>query len=363
MSKAVRVVPLVFLLSTLTANADNISIPKYQIPQLNYSKIMEGKKGTSFAAAKKQIRGKNADVFAKALPSVVKVLTNDGHGSGVIASRQGFILTNYHVIEGYETVGVLFSSDSDGDDILLADVVRVDQIADLALLKLKGPRPGLVSINPAKSKPKIGDDVHAIGHPYGEDWTYTRGYVSQYRKNYAWQSGIADHHVADVIQTQTPINPGNSGGPLLNDNGELIGINSFGNSQAEGINFAVSLDTVSSFLKLKTNRVRKISTAQPGVLVNSEDENKNGNPDGYLWDSNSNQIVDIYGLDKDENQIIEKLFIDKNENGIAELTVILGASLPNPMPGIIYAFDENEDETIDGYGHDENEDGQIDKFY
>ena len=74
----------------------------------------------------------------------------------------------------------------------------------------------------------VGADVHAIGHPFGEDWTYTRGYVSQLRDQYGWKSDLGKHHVADVIQTQTPINPGNSGGPLFSEIGEVVGVTTFG---------------------------------------------------------------------------------------------------------------------------------------
>ncbi len=74
---------------------------------------------------------------------------------------------------------------------------------------------------------QVGSDVHAIGHPTGEAWTYTRGIVSQIRRDYEWQAEDKVLHKATVIQTQTPINPGNSGGPLLDDNLEIVGINSF----------------------------------------------------------------------------------------------------------------------------------------
>ena len=168
----------------------------------------------------------------------------------------------------------------------------------------------------------IGDDVHAIGHPLGEDWTYTRGYVSQLRKDYAWQTGVSEHHVANVIQTQTPINPGNSGGPLLNDNGELIGVNSFGNTRGEGINFAIDMTSVSAFLKTKEDRSRQVIDSDLGELVASWDENKNGDPDVYGWDSNGNGKIDILGFDKDENLALEELAIDENENGNPELKIV-----------------------------------------
>ena len=102
-------------------------------------------------------------------------------------------------------------------------------------------------------------DVHAIGHPTGEAWTYTTGVISQYRQAYEWQ--VEDDpikHRADIIQTQTPINPGSSGGPLFGDSSSLIGVNSF-KAGGEGLNFAVSVDEVRKFLARSGNRIGRDS--------------------------------------------------------------------------------------------------------
>src|SRR5690606_14286963 len=129
-------------------------------------------------------------------------------------------------------------------DIRPAKVVKRDGVADLALLQVADVPAGVkpLAVGSAASV-QVGADVHAIGHPTGEAWTYTRGVVSQVRKDYAWM----DEHKATVIQTQTPINPGNSGGPLINDDLEIIGVNSF-KADGEGLNFAVSADDVKAFL-------------------------------------------------------------------------------------------------------------------
>jgi S1-C subfamily serine protease len=74
---------------------------------------------------------------------------------------------------------------------------------------------------------EVGADVRAIGHPKGEEWTYTKGIVSSVRPDYEWSGEPGESHRATVIQTQTPINPGNSGGPLLSDEGKIVGVNSF----------------------------------------------------------------------------------------------------------------------------------------
>jgi hypothetical protein len=127
-------------------------------------------------------------------------------------------------------------------------------MADLALLKMTQPPPSLsfLALGTASSL-NVGQDVHAIGHPHGEVWTYTRGLISQVRANYEWKSEPGISHRANIIQTQTPINPGNSGGPLLDDTGRLIGINSF-KADGEGLNYAISVDSVREFLAREGNR-------------------------------------------------------------------------------------------------------------
>lgn len=349
---------------SLSANAADLKVMPFNIPELDPAVILSNAQETDFSAIQEISRGSGADVFAAAIPSVVKVLTNEGFGTGVIASSKGFILTNYHVISGYETVGVLFSSSATESDVVLADVVRFDQVADLALLQLKVNRPGLLALSPAKNDVRVGDDVHAIGHPLGEDWTYTRGYVSQIRDQYSWQGSITEHHVADVIQSQTPISPGNSGGPLLNDNAELIGINSFGKSQGQNLNYSVAMSTVTEFLRSKDNRVRKVINRQTETLVNTIDENANGNPDLYIWDFNQNEVPDRLGYDRDENFEIEEMIIDENENGKPEVRIVFSDSLGldiNPV-AIVYLFDKNEDDKQDGWGIDFDRDGNIDQF-
>jgi len=109
----------------------------------------------------------------------------------------------------------------------------------------------------------VGQDVHAIGHPEGQIWTYTKGLISQIRANFEWSTSDRDKHRAKVIQTQTPINPGNSGGPLMDDNSRIIGINSFLLPGSQGLNYAVAVDEVREFLKRQTSR--RAPSTQSGV--------------------------------------------------------------------------------------------------
>jgi hypothetical protein len=115
-------------------------------------------------------------------------------------------------------------------------------------VKVEGPGSGRSLIRLGySSEIVVGADVSAIGHPAGNDWSYTKGIISQYRRGFEWAYDNHIRHRADIIQTQTPINPGNSGGPLISESGHLIGVNT-GKAEGEGLNFAVSVDNVRRFL-------------------------------------------------------------------------------------------------------------------
>ena len=199
-------------------------------------------------------------VFQKAASAVVFVLAGkDSVGSGVIISRDGRVLTNWHVV-GDDPKPVVVLKPKDSAELkkelaFVATVIKVDEVADLALLKIVNPPPSLSFLSlGAASSLNVGQDVHAIGHPQGEVWTYTRGIISQVRANYEWKTEEGITHRANIIQTQTPINPGNSGGPLLDDSARLIGINSFRHRSGEGLNYAVSVDTINEFLSREGSR-------------------------------------------------------------------------------------------------------------
>ena len=143
-----------------------------------------------------------------------------------------------------------------------------------------------------------------IRHPVGQDWTYTRGYISQLRKDFSWRSSATDHHVADVIQTQTFKSTREiQEVHFWNSEGQLIGINSFIRSGAEGINFAVDINSVVKFLQAKDNVIRKMAEIDLDALIASVDNNKNGDPDVYLFDFSKNTKVDaITGSERGRNR-------------------------------------------------------------
>jgi S1-C subfamily serine protease len=194
-------------------------------------------------------------VYRNAAPAVVLVIVKDGLGSGSLL-EDNTILTNWHVVKGYRQVNVIFKpadpfKKPSDDDMVAAQVIKTDPVQDLALLRPKTlPARAIKPIKiAAQDNIEVGADVRAIGHPTGEIWTYTTGIVSQIRPDYEWSYGEKDiKHHATVIQTQTPINPGNSGGPLLGDDGQLIGVNTFGPEGTQGVNFAISARGVRAFL-------------------------------------------------------------------------------------------------------------------
>jgi S1-C subfamily serine protease len=187
-------------------------------PQLIASTLAQLRPEPAFSA-----RGPlEIQIFAKTSPAVVFVFTKDGSGSGSLIDPNGLILTNEHVVENASEVGVLFKSEitdvaAGKKSAHVASVVATDHKRDLALIKVDRIPPEAHPIVVGDStRLQVGSDVHAIGHPEGQFWTYTRGFVSQIRPNFEWLG-----HKADVIQTQTPIAPGSSGGPLLDNDGKL----------------------------------------------------------------------------------------------------------------------------------------------
>jgi len=233
-------------------NSDDLSIS-------NSKAIMKNIKPNSSSNSRSAV---DAYVFKTISPSVVLIFQKEGDsfitGSGSLIDNNGTILTNYHVVKGFKEVGVFFKPEKDiqkvqDSDFRRAKVIKVDQVADLALIKVNDLPKGKSPIKLGDvSDIAVGADVHAIGHPEGQNWSYTKGIISQYRTDFKWLD-----NQADVIQTQTPINPGNSGGPLLTDRGLLIGVNSFGKKDSNGLNFAVSIDEVKKFIARNGDRLNK----------------------------------------------------------------------------------------------------------
>ena len=197
-------------------------------------------------------------IFEEAKSGVVYVITDKGTGSGVLISKDGHLLTNWHVVEGAELDSIkiafhpIYYSNDVEDYFFEVKVIKTAKVSDLALLKIINPPKNIKVINISSIIPAVGSEAHAIGHPHDAYWTYTKGYISQHRTNYSWQYNKEDgEHVADVYQMQTPIGEGSSGGPLLNRHGNLIGINTFGSKENQSLNYAVDVTEIIAFLANK----------------------------------------------------------------------------------------------------------------
>ncbi len=170
--------------------------------------------------------------------------TYQASGSGFIISEDGYILTNYHVIEGYSTVTVATYSGKTYD----AKVIGYDESNDIAVLQIDADELKPVTLGDS-SKLRVGDDVLAIGNPLGElTFSLTRGIVSALSRNVTVESGTT----MNLIQTDCAINSGNSGGALFNMNGEVVGItnakyssNSYSSEASiDNIGFAIPINSV-----------------------------------------------------------------------------------------------------------------------
>lgn len=188
----------------------------------------------------------------------------EGLGSGFIISSDGYILTNEHVIDGADEISVTVIG---FDQEMEARIVGADYDLDLALLKIDAGN-ALPYLNLGSSDQiRVGNWVIAIGNPYGLDHTVTTGVVSAKGRPIS----VNDRQYENLLQTDASINPGNSGGPLINLNGEVVGINTAINAQAQGIGFAIPTSTVHGVMEDLKNSA---GTIRPwvGVQVRSVDE-------------------------------------------------------------------------------------------
>ncbi|MHB1041446.1 MAG: S1C family serine protease [Eubacteriales bacterium] len=189
--------------------------------------------------------------------------TEEGLGSGFIISKDGYILTNEHVIEGASRIAVTVAG---FDKNFTAKVVGADIDLDLSLLKIDtgADLPFLTLGN--SDQVRVGNWVIAIGNPYGLDHTVTTGVISAKGRPIT----VQERRYENLLQTDASINPGNSGGPLLNINGEVIGINTAINAQAQGIGFAIPTSTVQRVLQDMRNS-ENVSRPWIGVQVRPVD--------------------------------------------------------------------------------------------
>lgn len=223
-------------------------------------------------------------VVEKVTPAVVGVSTKslvrdqffnvkeqEGLGSGFIINEEGYVVTNYHVINGAQEVKVIFS---DGKEVN-AKVINYDPERDIAVIKITDDvkMPGIAELGDS-STVKAGEEVIAIGNPLGKEFssTVTKGIVSSPNRKMKTENG----NVLDYIQTDAAINPGNSGGPLINSKGEVIGINTAKKvgEDIEGIGFAIPINEVKTRLGSLSKPILKLGITARTVTPELAKENK-----------------------------------------------------------------------------------------
>jgi serine protease Do len=242
-------------------------------------------------------------------------------GSGIVISSDGYILTNNHVVENATKIHVTFEGEREYD----AKVIGTDPPTDVALLKIEAR--GLPMIETADSSVlRIGDQVMAIGNPFGVGQTITMGIVSALGRNI----GLTDY--ADFIQTDASINPGNSGGPLVNMEGKLVGMNSAILSRSGGsmgIGFAIPANMAMKVVAaLKSDG--EVKRAYLGVLPQQVDQS----------------LADYYGMNKPRGVLVAQVNDDTPAAaaGLKEGDIILAVdgrdiNTPNALRNLISLSD------------------------
>ncbi len=224
-------------------------------------------------------------VFRSVSPAVVAVIVGsvnkddnfdpEGLGTGVIVDARGYVLTNWHVINGYRGA-IIFLKPSGNPGLVQAEafgakVIYQDSTIDLALLKMIKPPETLHALQVGEiGNVQIAEDIHIIGHPHGNFWSYSTGVVSQVRDGYTWSYKDGSNHTAKVLQLQTAINPGNSGGPVVDDSGKILGLVAM-SEEGQNLNYAIAADVVKRFLstgmQMKTRGAQSSEPSPPPQQV------------------------------------------------------------------------------------------------
>ena len=275
-------------------------------------------------------------LFQKAEPAVIQVNTKKipnenlegetpgGVGSGFVYDENGHVITNHHVIDDAIKITVTFL---DGESYA-AEIVGNDADLDLAVLKINSRNSYLHHLELASSSElKVGQQVVAIGNPFGLSGSMTTGIVSQIGRLLPQESGYS---IPNVIQTDAAINPGNSGGPLLNMNGEVVGINTAIQSETgnfTGVGFAIPSDTVKKMVPIL---IRDGELRHPWIGISGIDIDY--------------ELAEIRGLDSTKGFLIVSVI----EGSPAEFAGLMGSETREIIDGRDIPMDGDIIVKIDG---------------
>jgi len=283
--------------------------PSYAANLPDFSELVENNAPAvvNISTVQKKSKGKALNDYSEQIPEIFKHFFGEGFGdgfggdlqerfsqpprqkeslgSGFIISKDGYVLTNYHVVRNADEVMVRLSDRRE----LVAELIGADERSDLALLKLQGDDFPVVTMG--RSEPlKVGEWVVAIGSPFGFEHSVTQGIVS------AKGRSLPNENYVPFIQTDVAINPGNSGGPLFNLDGEVIGINSQIYSRTGGfmgVSFAIPVDVAMEVVEqLKSGG--QVSRGGLGVMI--QEVNRD--------------LAESFGLDKPAGALVAEVVPD-----------------------------------------------------
>lgn len=181
-----------------------------------------------------------SSIIEDSVKGVVAVMTESSVGSGFFVNSNGHIITNYHVIQNGDSFRVVTFDKK----VLSAEIIGIDRLRDLALLKIEGQYPYLKLAD--SDQLQLGRKVIAIGNPLGLSFTVTEGIISGLERE-------GPNGIEEYVQTDVPLNPGNSGGPLLDTTGKVVGINNFKIGDAESLGFALESNAIRSSINAITS--------------------------------------------------------------------------------------------------------------
>ena len=205
---------------------------------------------TEIAKVKAEASADFSGIIEQVIPGVVSIRTDISQGSGFIISDDGYVVTNYHVLQGASYARVLLY---ESDEWIFAEPIGFDPVLDIAIVKIS--RNNYEYLNFGNSDDaKVGEKTIAIGNPLGLSFSVTEGIISALKRQ-------GPNEIPAYIQIDTPLNPGNSGGPLVNKQGKVIGVNNFKLQDSENLGFALesnyAVDVINNIF-IQTNQTIRI---------------------------------------------------------------------------------------------------------